>query len=81
MLNTLKPKYSVQINKSDCDVCEKKENCNCFKSELKECPMICVGCGICMCNPEKKDCCIDGHYAYNGDYVMCTNCWEKQKVR
>ena len=72
-----KPKIEIPIDKNKCENCLKKSYCECFKIGLKMCPMICINCGKCMCHPEKKDCCIDGHYIYNGDLILCLECNEK----
>lgn len=75
----MKPKIEIPIDKKKCESCTKQKTCECFHSGKKMCPMICIECGKCMCHPERKDCCIEGHYMYNGDLMVCMDCWDKSK--
>ena len=76
----IKPNQEVPIDKEKCDRCIKKLTCNCYASGKKMCPMICIDCGKCLCNPHKKDCCIEGHYLYEGDLIICVECKDMRKI-
>ena len=71
--------YNIRIDRNECNVCIKHNVCNCYLENRVECGMICLGCGICLCHPDRKEHCIDAHYVYNGDFVMCLACYDKHK--
>ena len=69
----------VPRDKKKCPTCDKYATCVCRVENTDLCTMICLGCGKCLCHPEQKTKLIDGHYIYNGDAVMCIDCYEKHK--